>query len=357
METIETQIEAGLQILDQKEAELTQLSQQFIGLTINGLEDRAGFKVVREGRITMKNARVGVEKAGKALRENAVKFSKRVIEREKQLIAIISPTELFLQQQEENYLALLEEARVKKDREENERIQKRVDALAKFDYAIDLYELKIMEEENFQVILGHAEAEFQKEQLRKAEEAAYMQAEKEAEEKRVANERAELAKQKAEQEARERELQRQENERIEETRKRDAEFKAEQERIKRDQEGRENALRAEREKLEKEKREHEEKIRIELAKKEAAERAVIEEQARVKREQEAKIEAEHQAKIKAEREEALKPDKEKLRQYLNNMAGVIAPTLVDPKAISLCEDMIDDLQTVANDYKNRIHLL
>lgn len=357
METIETQIETGLQILDQKEAELTELSKKLGGLTISGLDDKEGFKVVREGRITLKNARVGITKAGKALRENAVKFSNRVIEREKELIAIVAPAEERLEQEEDAYLALQEQARIKKEKEENERIQKRVDALAKFDYAVDLYELKIMDEENFQALLGHAEAEFQKEQLRKAEEAAYMQAEKEAEEKRVANERAELAKQKAEQEARERELQRQENERIEETRKRDAEFKAEQERIKRDQEGREAALRAEREKLEKEKREHEEKIRIDLAKKEAAERAVIEEQAKVKREQEAKIEAEHQAKIKAEREEALKPDKEKLLQYLNNMTGVIAPSLVDPKAISLCEDMVDDLQTVANDYKNRIHFL
>lgn len=328
MEAIETQIENGLQILDQKEAELTQLSQEFIGLTINGLEDKAGFKAVREGRITIKNARVGVEKAGKALRENAVKFSKRVIEREKELIAIISPVELSLEEKEDAYLALQEQARVKKEREENERIQKRVDALAQFNHAADLYELKIMEEENFQALLGHAEAEFLKEQARVKEQNIRIAAEIMAEQERAANERAELTRQKAEQD------------------KRDAEFKADQEIIKRDQEARENALRAEREKLEKEKREHEEKIRIEQAKKEAAEKAIADEKERVRQEAELKAERELIAKREAERQEALKPDKQKILAYcdeLNKLPGPVVSTDAAKRVLQFLFDGMEDL--------------
>ncbi len=331
MEGVETQIENGLQILDQKEAELTELSQKFTGLTIDGLEDKEGFKAVREGRITLKNARVSVQKAGKSLRENAVKFQKRVIERENELIALISPTESFLEQQEDSYLALQEQARIKKEREENERIQKRVDSLAKFNYAHDLYELKIMPEENFQALLGHAEAEFLKDQERIRLEREAEEIKRNEEEERLANERAELDRLKIE---------------YEQQRKADLELaeksRRERELIEEQNRKQEAILKAEREKFENEKREHEEKLRIEQAKKEAAERAVIEEQARVKREAEEKAEQLIIAKREAERQEALKPDKEKLLSYCNSLR-LIEPVLTTAAAKAVLKRLSDGL--------------
>jgi len=80
-------------------------------ITATDLKDKAQLEIVRTNRIALKNARVKIEKTGKATREEAVKFQKDVIAYEKKLIAIIEPEELRLAaiEQEAERLAIREE--------------------------------------------------------------------------------------------------------------------------------------------------------------------------------------------------------------------------------------------------------
>jgi hypothetical protein len=196
MELIETKIENGLQLLDQHEADLNLLAEQFKGLTIKGVDDKLGFATLRDARITLKSRRIQIEKDGKALRENAVKFQKRVIEREKQLIAIIEPTENALYMEEKRIEEQKEVIRLEKERKENERIQNRVTALAQFSFAMDLYELKIMPDAEFTELLLKVQDEYNQEQQRLAEVKAEEEKQRQAEQERIRLEREEFARQK-----------------------------------------------------------------------------------------------------------------------------------------------------------------
>lgn len=327
MESIEVKTEMSLSVLDQREASLMALAASAKDLTIVGPEDKMGYKLVREKRIELKAERVQVQNDAFDLRENAVKFQKTVIKREKQLVAIISEEENRLSGLEDTYDQWQEEIKRKKDKEENERIQKRVDALAKFGYAIDFYEAKIMEEENFQALLGEAEASYIKEQERIANEKAEADRLKKEEEERMRIEREELARQRAEYEEKEKQFQAKQEAEAKLQRERD-------ERIRKTQEAKEAELRVEREKLEAEKR----AIELEKAKAEAAERARIEEQNRIKREAEEKELRDRKAKEAADREEALRPDKEKLIDYAKRLMQVTPPELATPEANKLLRE-------------------
>lgn len=58
-----------------------------------GIDASCELAIVKENRIALKNARVQIEKAGKALRADALDFQKKVIAKENELIGIIEPEE------------------------------------------------------------------------------------------------------------------------------------------------------------------------------------------------------------------------------------------------------------------------
>ena len=346
MEAIEEKTETGLQILDKREAKLIELADKYKGLKIAGVEDKEGYKKVREARIELKNERVAVENDAYALRENAVKFQKTVIAREKELVGIVATVEKTLQGEEAVYVRALEAIKIEKEREEKARIQNRIKALAKFNYALDLYEVSTMPDDKFNELLTQVEIDFNahQESLRweKAEEERIRNEEAE----RLRIEKIELNKQRAEQEARERELRQQEIERIEAERKRQEEIRLENKRFA-----------DERKKLDEEKRQHEEQIRLEQAKKESAERARIEEQEKIKRQEAEKIEAERLEKIEAERQEALKPDKEKLFNYARALMAVPVPELSHKDAIKIAREIAERVVSTSEFIHDKAHLL
>lgn len=364
MSTAIEQIEMSLTVLDKREAELTVLAESAKDITITGPEDKEGYKIVREKRIELKNARISVQNDGKDLRENAVKFQKTVIAREKQLIAIIAEEESRLSNAEDQYDKWQEEARIKREREENERIQKRIDSLAKFSYALDLYEAKVMPEEDFQALLGHAEAGWKKEQemleSKRIEDERLKAEALEAQrlyEERIKKESEELERKKAEYEA-----QRKADLELAERAKKEREYIEEQqrkenERIRKEQEAEAAKIRAEREAFEAEKRKADEEKRIEQAKLEAAEKARIEEQARVKREADEKAERERKATEEAERQEALKPDKEKLLTFAEGLPGIPCPKINDIAAANILDVAFDKIEEIREFIKKEIQKL
>lgn len=82
-------------------AELKSLVENAGLLMLPDPSDEAQVKVIKEKRIELRDARVRVEKAGKELRAEAVQFQKAVIDREKELIAIVEPEEIRLKALEE----------------------------------------------------------------------------------------------------------------------------------------------------------------------------------------------------------------------------------------------------------------
>ena len=78
-------------------AELQSLAEQSKSI------DTSSLVAVHEMRVVLKKTRIRITATGKALRENAVKFSKDVITREKELIDVISPEEERLEGIEEEF--------------------------------------------------------------------------------------------------------------------------------------------------------------------------------------------------------------------------------------------------------------
>lgn len=315
--------ETGLSLatLDERELQLTSLVSEFKGLSISGISDRDGYRQVDEARKHLKGVRVQLEKDAKALRDNAIQFQRKVIAREKELVAIIEPEELRLKAETDRIDAEKEAIRKEKERQEAAKVQERLNALAQYNYAADFYELKIMDEDKFKALLIQAESDFNKEQERKADE----ENKRRAEEEKLRAERAELDRLRAEQEAKEKAIR-------EEQERKEAAFREEQEKARKLQAEQEAKLRAEREAIEAEKRKIEEEKRVEQAKKEAAERARIEEQERAKREEAARLEKERLAKIEAERQEALRPDKEKLSSFAASLLKITPPGVTSKEA-------------------------
>lgn len=94
-------------------AELNAMVEVTKNIKTVDLENREEIELVRKSRIELKNARVRITNAGKELRASALSFQKKVIEREKELVAIIEPEEDRLKAiEEEADLLALRKARL-----------------------------------------------------------------------------------------------------------------------------------------------------------------------------------------------------------------------------------------------------
>lgn len=98
------------------EAVIAKLKQDYLPLTINGIEDKEGYKKVHDARIVCRDHRVLAEKICKAGREDAVKEQKAWIAKEKEIVAKISEVEQYLKKQEELVDAEIEAKKIKAER-------------------------------------------------------------------------------------------------------------------------------------------------------------------------------------------------------------------------------------------------
>ena len=93
-------------------------------ITATDLEDKSQLEVVKRNRLDIGKARITIEKRGKELRADALKFQKNVIAKEKELLDIINPEEDRLKQIEKDAEVLA----LKKER--LEQLPKRKEILA-----------------------------------------------------------------------------------------------------------------------------------------------------------------------------------------------------------------------------------
>lgn len=309
MEVLELSKESGLRIIEEKESMLLQLANDFKGLKINGVDDKEGFNKVDAARKKLKAERVQIENDAYTLRESALKFQKTVIQREKELIGIIKPieAELFV----ETTRITEEKDRLKKedDDRKNKIIQDRIDALNKFNYAIDYSIVSKISDEQYNEIISGAKVDYETEQNRLSEIKAEEDHKKKSEEDRLKAEREELDKLRLEQEKKESDFKAEQDRLRKERDEFDAKVRAEQKR-------KEDELKAEQDRIDSERRKLEEEKRIEQAKKDAIENA--------RKEQE---ETERLEKLEIERQETLKPDKQKLIDVAHTLMSIELPVL------------------------------
>ena len=83
--------------------EIAALKEKHAGLSLTDVGDKKTYELIKKARIDFKTMRVGVEKYCKALRDQATAFSKSVIAKEKEIIALIEADENRLALEEKKY--------------------------------------------------------------------------------------------------------------------------------------------------------------------------------------------------------------------------------------------------------------
>jgi colicin import membrane protein len=322
-------------IISQTETAIAELREQYMSLSIAGPEDRKGFLAVSEARKDVKARRVKVEHARKALKEDALAYGRLVDGEAKRITAMLEPIEDHLQKQEDGYEAARDAIKRQAEESRKAKLQSRVDALQAVRGAVPLAVLEALTDEQFAAELAKAT---EADNARKAQEEAAAKAEAERkaeadrlrkeEEARIAAERAKLeAERKAQEEA-----QRIEREKIKaERRKADeaaAAERAKQAEAQRLIEEERRKLEAEKARLEREEFERQAKVKAEH---EAREK-VAREQA-----EQARLEAERKEREVAEaaRREAMKPDLQRLREYIEALESVPIPSVSDPNVYQI----------------------
>lgn len=297
---------------DPQIAELTKIANTAREISLTDYLDRSQVKVVHDKRMELKQLRVTIAKTGKALRDDANRFNKAVLDKEKELIGVIEPEEKRLQELEDEADRLAEVEKRKAD------LPNRKQRLSEIGDTIEITDEGIldMDDTSFDAYVNQRVANWNIKQKEMLE-----QQRAEAEEKARVEEAARIK--------------REEEARIEA----EAKAKAEQEKI----DAQKAKLEEERKKLEDEKRELEHQKELEAARKEAEEKAKKEAAEKAEADRLAAIEAEKKAKEEAEAKAKAEADKlaaEKKYQEFLAKAGYSEKTKDDFYLVEDSEQVI-----------------
>ena len=225
---------------------IAKLDGDYSCLTINGVEDKDGFRTVSAARKVIKNYRVSIEKRRKELTADALHFQRAINAEAKRITELLEPIEVKLLAQETWFEE--EQARIKKEEEEKKRAKTvaRSKSLEECGYRFDFAQISFIRDYDnsriaMQVVEFSQDTEFDSLLLdaKKTHEIYIKQ--KLEEEKRIEQEKQRIA---AEQKA--------ESDRIEAERKAESERIAVEQKIESDRLEKEKAeLAAERERLKK----------------------------------------------------------------------------------------------------------
>lgn len=204
--TLETTISDKLKKHNVTDAIIAGLREKYLSLTINGQEDRDGYKAVVEARKDCKSWRVLAQKICKEGREDAVREQKAWVSKEREIIDKIKEVEDPLQKMEDEYEAekarAKAEEKAKYDRQGALRTAELTKLGATFngsmffleDVSHELAVIRESDEDIYQeMIVPHYRAIFDRREAEKAEEVR-LQQEKEAE---MARQKEEFERQQA----------------------------------------------------------------------------------------------------------------------------------------------------------------
>jgi hypothetical protein len=210
------------------DAGIEALKKQYGELVISGVDDKAGYKAVREAWSEVRSTRTALEKKGLAIRNDYTVVTKAVKKEEDRLIDALTPLEEDLYKK---WKAIDEQKEAEKKRlaeEEQARLNTRIDEImadgAKFSdgyygiggtIAIDVATLRTMPDEQYGKLRGAVQAkakELQEEADRLAEEKRVAAEKLAADQKKLKDEQDALQKQQADFQTAQAELARQKKE-------------------------------------------------------------------------------------------------------------------------------------------------
>lgn len=310
--------------LNVTDTRIKEMKEEYMPLKVNGIEDKAGLKMVYESRQIVKKTRVSVVKYADELKEKAVSWQKKVNMEKNRVIGELESIEAHLQAEEDKVTIEKEQLRLAAAKQEEARVQKRIDALAAYGFAIDFNTIKTIDDTSFEIVLNNAKSEHEKELAAKAEEARMQKLEQE----RLISERKELEELRAKQA---------EAQRI---------IEAENLRIKKEQEAKEAVIHAEQKRIEDEKRNIEQQQQRDAADKLRAEEMEKAKIAAVEKEKFRQIEAAKQEKIQEEEKLAMASDKVKFQTVIGMIGGINIPEMKSAKSKKLAGDVKDLLAKI-----------
>lgn len=290
---------------------ISAMKDRYMPLSIKGIEDKAGYLMVKEARLTIKSKRVEVEKIRKELKEDALRYGRIVDAEAKRITALLEPIEHHLSEEQSRIDNEKENIRLEKERKKRELFQNRIDSFRKYDFIpTDLLALEQMTEEEFEKHLDQAKILFEEKQKRLAE----IEAEKKAQEEKIRVENERLANVAAEQ-------------------------RAAQEKIEADRKAIEDEKSAIENKKIREEEEKKRQLEIEKHRAEAAEKQRLEVEEKHNREAAEKIEREKLL-------ESLRPDREKLIKLSIDLSKVHFPTVTTDEAKNTLKIVKQDLTSI-----------
>lgn len=348
--TIEQQQSMGIVKFNLTDQGIADLKEKYSGLTVAGVEDKAGLKTVYEARQVVKKKRVAIEKYAEQLKENALAYQKKVNDEKNRVVGELKGIESALQDEEDRIDALKEQARKEAEEAENKRVQERINQLAVFGFEIPYVALKSLDDEAFESMRLRAETMHNEEVKRLAEEKRI--ADEKAEQDRLDEEKR-LADLKKEQDA-EKERLRLEKEQFDkeqaEAKKKQDLLDAENERIRLEQKAAQDKIDAQLKQIQDEK-DAAEKKRLQdiedarILKEKEDEKADIAEKARLKTIQDiedkriADEKAEHDRIAEENRKLALRPDKEKIQAFADLLQNLEYPEVGSEEAKKIVENI------------------
>jgi hypothetical protein len=341
-------IKKELQKFNLTDAAIAKMGEEYLKLTINGLNDVKGYAAVHKARMDVKARRVEVGKVGKELREDALYYQRMVLAEEKRILALLAPIENHLNSEEKKIDD--EKDRIKSEVEAKEaaRIQARVDQLEDLGmglvagqyrlpyeqtYFIPVQMVKTDNDEDFLIKLKSVQALVYAETKRQEEIKQARKAEEE-QQSRIA------AKQEAE---------RQRLAEIERKQKEEAEkLSAERDRIAVEKKAIEDAKQKA---LDEARRAKE----LEEAKKKATADAFKEAELKAKKEAAEKELLATEAEAARKREEELKPDKEKLILWADKLLLTPGPgTIKNRQAKKIVTSAMDSIIEISKKIRDDV---
>lgn len=107
------------------DATIAEWKDSYGKLTIAGIEDKETYEVVNNARAFIKKKRIEVEKVGKEMRSDALKFQKAIIAEEKRIVELIDPIETYLENEKRRIDEIKEQLKQEKEAKEQAILQER----------------------------------------------------------------------------------------------------------------------------------------------------------------------------------------------------------------------------------------
>lgn len=157
-----------LDLFNPKKAELMEvlkLNKDAVNIEIVDAETR---DQVHKAQMAFRDARTSTKELWKSIRDEANKFCDKVIEREKEILAEITPIEEKLKAKKEAYDQIKENERKQKELEAERKFDERQERLIAYGYAHPSFELKVMEDSAFESLLEEKKQKFELAEAEKA---------------------------------------------------------------------------------------------------------------------------------------------------------------------------------------------